>query len=215
MVSNKARSPISIRIHLTTWPHTLNKARSILDMAKQHREQSSTLSACTALILAAGLDQATWAKLDAARATTEELGKDTTPYSDLMRASLRMRITEMPKLLTNGKIQLNKRGLAVKALHSLVYARNSLLHIREGMLTGELSWEDPRVKWDKKTGMMTIEGDILDMVGNSPASSRLSSPWDNLTLMDGERFLEAVIIYDREVLQPEEIKPGMIVTTVR
>jgi hypothetical protein len=139
----------------------------------------------------------------AAHSAVEELGYDSVEYYDLMRASLKRRVLELPELLTDKEMQINRKSPKVRALCELIDFRHSLLHAREGMHRKNIF-----IEWD---GENDPQINLDELMGSELKSIR--PRWDVLTLADANKFKMSVLAYDREVLSPapENIKPGEII----
>jgi hypothetical protein len=188
-----------ILVQVFTFEQTIAKGEAILSLAKQHQEQSQVLSACAAIIMAAALEQATWSVLVNTVASAEIEGDDPKPYTDLMKASLRQRIKEIPQLLTKGKMQFNDCSNHAKSLLKLLSFRNALLHINEDVAV--MNEADSRVRIEKDKCIIKIP--------------KTQSLWDRVTPAEASQFRDAVSIYIREILKPEHIRPGEIVRRSR
>lgn len=189
-----------IIVQISTFEQTIANSEAILDLAKQHQKQSRVLSACAAIIVAAALEQVTWSVLANTVANAEIEEDDLRPYTDLMNASLRQRISELPRLLTKGQMQLNNRSNHAKSLHKLLDFRNAVLHINESVIV--MDEADSRVR---------IDEDYLNLIVKIPKSQGL---WERLTPAEAFRFRDAVGVYVREVVKSEQIEPGEIVCMV-
>jgi len=192
---------IRVQIQLTTWPQSIKNAEAILEIAKQHQKQSQLLSACACIVLATALEQATWSKLELARKEIEADLKDGDPdrYFKLMTEAFFIeRVRGIPPLFTEGQMEFDDQSLTGRSLHKLIYLRNRLLHIREGVL-------------DMQTG----DHALVVEKGHVKIKSRLpSNPWECVTLNDACKFRDAIAVYFREVIEPEQIKPGKIIKKV-
>ncbi len=189
----------SLTLSWTWWPANLQRVDILLNLAKQHQEESKLLSACATVLLAATLEQAISSKLDCAALSVAEEGGVSEPYKDLRGKSLRDRVRELPGCLTNGDMEFAGGSPRARELNKLISYRNWLLHLEEGPVT--VSEADPRVT----TEVDDCEPKI-DISGILP-----KDPWDLVTLNDASKFKEAVKVYVSEVIEPEQIRPGELV----
>lgn len=187
----------SIDIQVSTWPQTFDKSEALLKLCRQHPRQSSLLSACACVVLATALEQAVSSKYALAVTEADEREYKLDAYADIMEKPgfLKERVEAIPAIFTHKRLQLAWRSPHGQALGQLICHNDHLLHIREGVLT--LKKGDPRARWKGNT----LEPDI----------ALPSNPWDVVPMKSARQFRDAVLIYMREVIEPDEIKPGKIV----
>jgi hypothetical protein len=97
-------------------------------------------------------------------------------------------------------MQINRKSPKVRALCQLIDFRNSLLHVREGIITKKVS-----IDWDGVNDPVFNLDEVL--------SRKFGSPWKVLKLDDAINFKAAFLAYNHAVLwpAPEHIKPGEII----
>ena len=171
-----------------------------MELAKQQEEQSPILSACACIVMVTALEQATFSKLALAEATADEAGYDLDAYTDVLEKQgfLEKRIKAVPGIFTNGRLQLDERSPCVQSLCELISLRIKLLHIREGVVT--INKGDRRDRWAEETFTPNVFPPF--------------NPWGLVMLQKALQFHEAVSIYMREVIEPEEIQAGEIVREI-
>ena len=196
-MGRKNEMDYSIEIQILTWPQTFDKSEALLKLCRQHPKQSSLLTACACVVMAAALEQAVSSKLALIVASADEMGYKLDAYADMLEKPgfLKKRVEAIPAITTHGRLHLNWRSADGRTLCQLMSLNDQLLHIREGVLT--IKKGDPRARWQGST----LEPDI----------ALPSNPWDDVTLKSARQFRDAVLIYMREVIEPDEIKPGEIV----
>jgi hypothetical protein len=196
-------SKYRIVLQLSTVTDLLSKAKAISSLAEAHPEEADTLSACMAVILAAALDQGITDVLSGYvtnYAVENEVPMSATPYSAILRETLRRRMQHMPEILTNGRFQLNPDSPHTQALHELIGLRNELMHV-----------SDKARVLTETSNEVQIEGSILTISVPLPQSL-----WSTVTIEQVRNYQTALDIYFSEILFPEsgEIRTGRIVSQV-
>lgn len=192
------------QIQLSSWPATFEDAKQILEIARQHPDKSRLLCACACIVMAAALDQAVWAKLVYATQNWLDPKDLSGSYAGLLdrEGTFKDRVDAVPKVLTNGRLQLDTNNQHIKSLYQLIRLRNALVHIRDGMK--EFTVDITRDALGSWMG-------ALPFTTNDVAAQYL---WNRVSLEDAEAFKEAVGLYLRDVIDAEEIKPGQIIKEV-
>jgi hypothetical protein len=184
------------QIQLLSWPTTMADAESILEIAKQHPEKCGQLSACACIMMVAALEQASWSKLVYAINNNADPKELPDRYYDLLaKSNLRQRVKAIPDILTGGRLQLDESSNHTRSLYQLIRFRNGLVHVREGVQEG--SFEATIA--DLRSGML-----------NLPISPPLYL-WTRVSQEDARRFGDSIKVYFRDVIDPEEVKPGPII----
>ena len=101
-------------------PAAIQRVDILLNLAKQHQDESKLLSACATVLLAATLEQAISSKLDCAALSAAEEGGVSEPYKDLQGKSLRDRVRELPGCLTNGDMGFAGGSPRARELNKLI-----------------------------------------------------------------------------------------------
>ncbi len=177
---------------------TIEKAETIVKLARVQPEIAKTLSACAVLVLAAALEQGTKSKLSyVAKLSEMEEGiksSETEAGWLYLNGSLRQRMNRLPVVLTDGRIQLIQHHPVVRSLHRLISVRN-WLHIDEP--AKQLLVPDQQVVMEPNRVTVTYAVPVP------------KSPWTEVSVSDSEDFLSAVKVYFAEVLfpDPNQIEP--------
>lgn len=196
MENNSQPDKYLIQIGIFTWKQTLQKSDEILNLAERHSDISQALSACAFILLSSALDQGVRSAISIARSQAKVDGEPLIHYDQLEKAPFLTRVMELPKLLTNRSLYLDPNNPHTKALKELVHLRNALLHISEDVK--EFTESDSRVTSDEDHLVVRIP--------------KTENPWDSVPLDQAHKFREAVGVYFREVLDPEKLVPGEIIS---
>lgn len=128
---------------------------------------------------------------------TGEHFAETSPgrYLDIKIPS-RSRVRSLPRVLTDGRFQLDPNHDVAKALEELIETRNKLAHVDEPAFhligTSDIKVEDDRIR-----AIVVVP----------------LNPWTTVTIEEVKRFEQAVDLYFTEVVSPAsgEITEGTIV----
>lgn len=198
---------INVVLQSSSWPEMLQMADEILALAKEQKKPARALAACATVILAATLEQGVMDKLQFTiknYAVKNKVDASETPFSKLTEESLRHRMVKLPRILSDGKYQLDPNSEVVRALHELVSVRNELLHLKDDVEFMQVPRDEIVIEDD---GGITITIPV-----------RLPKfPWANLLVEQAQEFREAVALYFKEVLDIEsfqELACGRVIGNV-
>lgn len=187
----------------------LKMADELLSLAAERTNHEKALAACATMILAVALEQGVMNTLQFKAKTYayhNNVDITETPYEALLKedTSLRKRMVELPKVLSDGNYQLDPASPYFQRLHDLISRRNELLHIQDEV--------------------HVIKPSPADVIIEEDGSTRVSFPppklpefaWDKITVEQARGFQEAVGAYFEEVLDtnPDELSSGKIICKV-
>src|SRR5882724_6078507 len=122
--------------YLSSAVDTLKRAKAIISLAKNNRENAQTLSACAIILLTAALEQGVKTRFsEAAEIASMETGKpfrETSPGRYLeIEVPCRTRVRSLARVLTDGRFQLDPKHSVTRVLDELIQMRNKLAHVDE------------------------------------------------------------------------------------
>ena len=186
-----------IYVHISSYTTTIERVGQLRSLAAEHHDLCNVLAACSAFLLAVGLDQGVTASLVGAGnswSIGRNPGNDPNPFDQLLCQSLRTRVMQAPELLSQGRYSLKRPSREVAALHELITLRNNLAHIPEEPLVAQTP--HPQVEYD---------GEGVRVRFAPPPDH-----WGTVTLDSLDRFERAVRLYVEEVLETKELLPGTL-----
>jgi hypothetical protein len=188
--------------YISTVQTSLKRADALMALAERNAEDAKTLAACTAIVLAAALEQGIQTKLtESAELTSfeEDIDISDSKAVPFYKSSPWHKVKNLPSILTDDKFCLDVDHRLSKLLKELIVTRNKLVHI-----------DEQAIHLTSSSNQVRIENNHAVVEFFVPLSI-----WETITLEKVKDFREAVTVYFREVLFPESgnITEGVIIIT--
>lgn len=172
------------QMSFSTFPQTLKQAENVLQLAEERSEDHTPLAACATIMLATALAQMISISLDG-HATFERTERkcelNDTEAGRTAMGTLRHQMTELPKILSRGRYELDSGNPAVRALHRLIDLRNELVHVSEKTI----------VERSPQT-YVSSEGEHRVKLKGGPLPQ---NPWVGVSIEGARKFQRAVVAY--------------------
>jgi len=200
-------------VQLSTAGITLARVRDIIACARLQpkverggnllkEDMQTSLSGCATILLGMALEQGIGNSLTRGSYQWTVLNEGDPlldPFGALMGKSIHARMKELPEILSEGALMLNRKAPEYLALCNLIMLRNRLVHYVDKMLFAHSA-----------SGKASIKDGFIEATFPIP-----TTPWSALDVLQAEGFMSAVGLYFDKVLHVTNLEPGGLLRTRR
>ena len=183
--------------HLSTAWTTFDVAQRLRDLAKtshDHREGILAASVVAATVaLAQGADAAIirQAADEWARGNVESTDPADSSFGEVLNLTIRQKVLRLPRILSRGKFQMNKRHPIAITLNRLIDKRNQLVHIQE----------KAHLLTDSDSSVSITDHEHLGLREMRMRVVVPENPWTTMSEAEADEYLHAVRAYLDQLLE--------------
>ncbi len=217
-----------VAISLNTVERTFETAQVLLEVgAVAPPERQRAIAASASLALTACLEQSVFNALSSYRANllvssggAAERGREIDRIDGC--TSLRSRVRELPQIISEGRVCLDRSEPDVRSILALIDLRNSLMHVEERALSvrfrlsegaaGEITLTPISEEEEEGRGSLP---QVTAKVGNDGRVNfiidlKVTNPWNSVSLIEAELYRRVVRRYIDEIVNcpTESLEPG-------